>query len=295
MAYDEVSDSTTPETSRTFPSMMKRPVALQTVDAIKQMIIEGQLRPAQALPAERVLADALNISRPTLREAIGALTAMNILEPRHGDGTFVTSHTINALQTDLVPAPSRSREPQIPLRGPYSKRTRRAWLPTDHSKRAEGMRALVTEGAVALGDDAEFARLDGAFHARIVEAVRNPLFTVCMTASPHYRSKIKLGPPGMPQLVRSCTRTTRQLPELLVAALRPSARTTMLLHLAHIEEAKYWPQQGALEPEREKFDPDDMGRAAIRGPSAVRGRPDVGRQDRHVARGRPARRPLESE
>lgn len=88
-------------TGRTFQSLAKQRVALQTVDAIKEMIRRGELGPHQALPPERELARALDISRPTLREAIGALAAMNILESVHGDGTFVTSLTPQLLSEPI--------------------------------------------------------------------------------------------------------------------------------------------------------------------------------------------------
>jgi GntR family transcriptional regulator, transcriptional repressor for pyruvate dehydrogenase complex len=88
-------------TGRTFQPLAKQRVALQTVDAIKAMIRRGELGPHQALPPERELARALDISRPTLREAIGALTAMNILESHHGDGTFVTSLTPQLLSEPI--------------------------------------------------------------------------------------------------------------------------------------------------------------------------------------------------
>ncbi len=69
----------------------KSTVSSQAIESIKTLIISGVLKPGEALPAERELASMLGISRPTLREAIGALCAVNVLESRHGDGTFVTS------------------------------------------------------------------------------------------------------------------------------------------------------------------------------------------------------------
>src|SRR4051794_29466492 len=55
------------------------------------MIVRGDLGAGQRLPAERDLAAQLGVSRPSLREAIRALIALNILESRHGEGTFVSS------------------------------------------------------------------------------------------------------------------------------------------------------------------------------------------------------------
>ncbi len=55
------------------------------------MILRGELTAGQRLPPERELADLLGVSRPTLRESVRALIALNILESRHGHGTYVTS------------------------------------------------------------------------------------------------------------------------------------------------------------------------------------------------------------
>jgi len=75
----------------------KNTVGTKAIESIKQLIITGALKPGGALPAERDLAAMLGISRPTLREVISALCAMNVLESRHGAGTFVTSpHLTNA-------------------------------------------------------------------------------------------------------------------------------------------------------------------------------------------------------
>ncbi|MEN3540428.1 GntR family transcriptional regulator, partial [Microbispora sp. ZYX-F-249] len=66
--------------------------AIETaIDTVKQMIIDGKLRPGQKLPAEKDLADQLGVARNTLREAVRALIAMRVLQTRQGDGTYVTS------------------------------------------------------------------------------------------------------------------------------------------------------------------------------------------------------------
>lgn len=64
-------------------------LADHTIEQIERLIIEGRLEPGQKLPSERELGAKLGVSRPTLREAIRALTMMGILESRQGDGTYV--------------------------------------------------------------------------------------------------------------------------------------------------------------------------------------------------------------
>jgi GntR family transcriptional regulator, transcriptional repressor for pyruvate dehydrogenase complex len=58
---------------------------------ILSLIKEKQLKPGDRLPSERDLAAMMGISRPSLREALRALSILNIIEIRQGDGTFVTS------------------------------------------------------------------------------------------------------------------------------------------------------------------------------------------------------------
>ena len=77
--------------ARVFPVLQKSSVSLQAADAIKSLIVAGELGSGDALPPERDLAVMLGISRPSVREAIRVLTAMNVVEPRHGGGTYVTS------------------------------------------------------------------------------------------------------------------------------------------------------------------------------------------------------------
>lgn len=58
---------------------------------IKAMIVSGELGPGSRLPPESELAQALGLSRNSLREAVKALAVMHILDVRQGDGTYVTS------------------------------------------------------------------------------------------------------------------------------------------------------------------------------------------------------------
>ncbi|MEU4511546.1 FadR/GntR family transcriptional regulator [Nonomuraea wenchangensis] len=61
------------------------------IDKIKQMIVSGELAPGDRLPKEADLAERLGLSRNSLREAVRALSLINVLDVRQGDGTYVTS------------------------------------------------------------------------------------------------------------------------------------------------------------------------------------------------------------
>ena len=55
------------------------------------LIAERHLRPGDKLPPERELAAAMQVSRPSLREALRALAMLNVVEIRQGSGTYVAS------------------------------------------------------------------------------------------------------------------------------------------------------------------------------------------------------------
>jgi GntR family transcriptional repressor for pyruvate dehydrogenase complex len=58
-------------------------------DHLEQLILEGALRPGEKLAPERELAEKLEVSRPSLREAIEKLQERGLLETSRA-GTFVT-------------------------------------------------------------------------------------------------------------------------------------------------------------------------------------------------------------
>ena len=63
----------------------------EAIGKIKEMIVSGTLRPGDRLPKEADLAAELGLSRNSLREAVKALSLLNILDVRQGDGTYVSS------------------------------------------------------------------------------------------------------------------------------------------------------------------------------------------------------------
>lgn len=63
----------------------------EAIGKIKAMIVSGALRAGDKLPREADLAAELGLSRSSLREAVRALSLVNILDVRQGDGTYVTS------------------------------------------------------------------------------------------------------------------------------------------------------------------------------------------------------------
>lgn len=61
----------------------------QVFDQIRELIYRGTLKPGEKLMTERELAQAMNVSRTTIRDAIQRLVAMGLIIQKQGQGTFV--------------------------------------------------------------------------------------------------------------------------------------------------------------------------------------------------------------
>ncbi len=61
----------------------------QVVDQIKEMVRIGQIKKGDKLPTERVMAEELQVSRTSIREAKRALEVVGLVESRQGAGNYI--------------------------------------------------------------------------------------------------------------------------------------------------------------------------------------------------------------
>jgi GntR family transcriptional repressor for pyruvate dehydrogenase complex len=59
------------------------------ISELKDIIDSGQIEPGNKLPPERDLAGMLDVSRSSLRETLGNLSLLGILDNKSGKGTFL--------------------------------------------------------------------------------------------------------------------------------------------------------------------------------------------------------------
>ena len=80
----------------------RRDGAQATASAIKELILSRGLHPGDPMPTEAELVDELGVSRSSVREAVRTLVALDILEVRHGTGTFVGQLSLRPLVEGMV-------------------------------------------------------------------------------------------------------------------------------------------------------------------------------------------------
>jgi len=83
-------------------AVKKRRVYEDIVGQIDHLIQRGKLKRGDQLPTERELVDTFKVSRASVREAIFYLEAMNLVQRRQGDGTYVIASNEEAIIQPLA-------------------------------------------------------------------------------------------------------------------------------------------------------------------------------------------------
>jgi GntR family uxuAB operon transcriptional repressor len=148
--------------------------AVDIAALLRREITQGNLQLHDALPGERALAELYQVSRGTIREALGRLERESLVETRRGSGTYVThrepSPPLSLFETarplELIDA-RFALEPHI---------CRLAVL-HGRARDFEGLEELLGVMEASVEDPTAFSDADTEFHARLAEATGNGLLT----------------------------------------------------------------------------------------------------------------------
>lgn len=156
--------------------IQKRSLVDIALEQIRARIDDGSWPLGQRLPPEPELAEALGISRNTVREAVRVLTFSGVLEVRQGDGTYVRA-CADPLDTMLVLARS-SVEQALEARGVIeveaSRLAAQRRTEADILTLREALEASALRHGGALD---EYIEHDLIFHQRVVDSAHNPVLS----------------------------------------------------------------------------------------------------------------------
>lgn len=208
----------------------------QLADRLLDYVEVTGLAVGDRLPAERDLADALQVSRASVRQATVALEVRGILEVRHGDGIYLRSMPDG--QGHLMELMTRRhRLPEI-LEAREALETELATLAAarrtdaDIASMAKALDAMAADIAGGgLGEDG-----DRLFHEAVTAAARSPLlaeFMAALAAPIAETRRSSLGEPGRPP--RSLHAHQRIL-EAIERGDGPGARRAMRRHVKMVAD-----------------------------------------------------------
>lgn len=151
-------------------------IAEAIADHIEKLILQGVLRPGERLTPERELAEKLNVSRPSLREAVDMLAARGLLTTTRG-GTYVAqflSPLLKPLASLLEDNPQVTADYFEFRQGVDAQAARYAALRASDVDR-ETIRACIErmKKAHELEDPAQESQADLDLHLSIYEATHN--------------------------------------------------------------------------------------------------------------------------
>jgi GntR family transcriptional regulator, transcriptional repressor for pyruvate dehydrogenase complex len=172
-----------------FTPVQTRRTFEEAADQIAEKVRTGELRTGDRLPGERSLATQMEISRPTLREAVKVLVDAGVLEVRRGPGGGMYVAT-DVVPTELVrhSASLRLAEIAAVLEARRLLEPRVAQLAAERAteedfdtleRSIEAMRVLVGGGWHPRHED-RFLQLDVQFHLALARAAGNPTVETLM-------------------------------------------------------------------------------------------------------------------
>jgi DNA-binding FadR family transcriptional regulator len=152
----------------------------QVADQLKHLVESGAFAAGDRLPTERELAQQLEISRPTVREALIALEVDGLIDIRMGSGIYVRPRRV---EPDVFAA----YEPAVsPIGGPFEILSARALFEGAVAEQAARIATPDSFGAVdaamsamesARHPSAERLALDRAFHIALADLLQNDAVT----------------------------------------------------------------------------------------------------------------------
>ena len=155
------------------------------VAQLRDMVMNGELRPGEQLPGHRELARMFGVSVTSVREAISALVSAGVLEAQQGRGTFVST----SLRPDVgsstwlgQPLNEGEHTELVEAREVLECALARLAAQRATDEQVQSLRAAVEEMALNTRDAERYLEADLAFHMTLAAAAHNRVLLRAMHA-----------------------------------------------------------------------------------------------------------------
>lgn len=224
----------------TFKSPQRNSLPEEIVSNLLTLIMEKRLRPGDRLPSERELTAMMQVSRPSLREALRALAIMKVIEIRQGDGTYVTSLEPKLLVEHLgfvfslddyafleLFEARRAIEPGIVALAAQKITAR------DIAELEECLRSSIEN----VDDHPAFIEADIRLHDLISQVANNSLLSRIVASVSELTRASRMRTTEIAGVPNQVVEDHRKIIEALKAQDPDAAKQAMLAHLNHVEQS----------------------------------------------------------
>ncbi len=228
----------TNNTDINFGILQKDAISEKIVERLLNLIREKQLRPGDRLPPERELAPMMGVSRPSLREALRALSVMKVVENRQGSGTYITSlrpelfvnhldfiFSVNdATFVDLFEA---RKIVEVGLVGLAAK--------SIDEEQLACLEECLQRSAASVEQPETFLQTDLELHSIIIEAARNRTLALFMNSINQINIASRRRTNELPEVRRQTLKDHKAIVTALQAHDPEAAAQAMRNHLIHVK------------------------------------------------------------
>ena len=230
-----------------FKIIKRRRLYQDIVGQIQGFIREGVLKPGDRLPAERELAEQLQVSRSSLREAVRTMELQGLVTSRPGAGTFIRQESLDALIAIMDSSLDKVKDS---LKDIFEVRH----LLEPHIAALAAERATPKDihlmGQAIQDQEKQISRGetgvegDTAFHFAMAQSIKNWALLIVISNIEDILSEsrdLSLQSPGRPE--RSLD-SHRQILDRIIQRDVEGARAAMEYHISQVEPAQFIEQDG---------------------------------------------------
>lgn len=209
------------------------------VHIVRQMILEGEVRPGEFLPPRKAMAASFGVGISTVHEAMQALGAVGLVDSRPGKGTWVRP---DALETLIHPSALETRLGTLRARQIFEARAaievaltqfaaERA-TPEDLERIFHFLDAL----DAVVDDDQKFVEADLGFHLAVAQAAHSVLLEQFYHLARKLLAEIIEQIIQIPSVKEEGKAIQRRIGEAIARHDMQGARQAALAHMRTVEE-----------------------------------------------------------
>ena len=208
------------------------------VQEFSSLIRQGVLKPGERLPSERVLADQLQVSRSSVREALRSLELQGLVISKRGSGTFINTDNLEsmvALLASTLTSGADTLKHIFEMRHMLEPQIAALAAQRANKQEVAELESILEEQVKEIADGGTGVDSDTAFHFAMASATHNSALVKVISAVEDILRRSRnqsLQEPGRPQ--RSLA-SHREILGMIHSGDAAGARRAMEYHRTTVE------------------------------------------------------------